>query len=370
MDARFPSVLVVDDEPGVRSFLSEALRPVTRKVTCAVDAPDGLQQMEAGDFDVVICDMHLPGENGLELLGVARQAQWDVAFILITGRPEFSQLLGALRLEAFDFLVKPFRVQDLLDSLNKAYQRLLAQRQERLHRRLLENSIQQRTKELESALRYLESSYVATLEALVAALDARERETCAHSFRVRAYTMHLARMVAYPPSMLRTLENAALLHDIGKVAISDAILLKPAKLDEREWVEMKTHPAIGEQIMRRVSFLLPAATIVRQHHERYDGGGYPDGLAGEQIALGARIFAFADTLDAMTSDRSYRQAPGFAAAHREIERCAGSQFDPHIAGAFLDVPESTWRELRAEVEEEYARNPSPQKVSDYAASSR
>lgn len=361
MDRQLPKVLVVDDEPGVRSFLIEALRGSTSRVACASDAQEGLHQIEGGDFDVVVCDMHLPRANGLELLSIAREAKWDVAFILITGQPEISQVLSALRLEVSDFLMKPFLTQDLLQSLQRAYERLLEARQERFHRRLLENSIQRRTKELEAALRYLEANYVATLEALVAALDAREHETCAHSFRVRAYTMHLARLAGYPPAALRPLENAALLHDIGKVAISDSILLKPAKLSDEEWIEMKKHPLIGEQILRRVSFLQPAAIIVRQHHERYDGKGYPDGLAGERISKGARIFAFADTFDAMTSDRFYRKAPGFGAAQQEIERCTGSQFDPLLAEVFMQVTEATWQELRAQVENKYR-----QEVSKYA----
>ena len=353
IDDRLPKVLIVDDEPGVLSFLSEALMPLTDKVACARDAQVALHEVETGDFDVIVCDLHMPKANGLELLTVAREAHWDVAFILITGRPELPQILDALRLDAFDLLVKPFRTQDLVDSLHRAYKRLLAERQGRLYKRLLENSIERRTRELEAALSMMEANYRATLEALVAALDAREHETYAHSFRVREYAIHLARLAGYPENHMRHLDNAALLHDIGKVAVADSVLLKPGKLTEDEWAEMRKHSAVGESILKRVSFLLPAAHIVRQHHERFDGTGYPDGLAGEQISLGARIFAFADTLDAMTSDRFYRKALGYAAARAEIVRCSGTQFDPRIAAVFLTVPDSTWIEVRSRVEGEY-----------------
>ena len=170
------------------------------------------------------------------------------------------------------------------------------------------------------------------------------------SSRVRAYTAHLARLLGCPPALPPQLEHAALLHDIGKIAVSDAILLKPAKLTEEEWVEMRKHSGAGEQILNRVSFLRSAAIIVRHHHERFDGTGYPDGLAREQIPLmGARIFAFADTLDAMTSDRHYRKAPGFAAVLSEVRRCIGTQFDPRIAEIFCQVSKERWKDLRARV---------------------
>jgi putative nucleotidyltransferase with HDIG domain len=199
-------------------------------------------------------------------------------------------------------------------------------------------------------LRELESNYQTTLEALVAALDAREHETCAHSFRVRSYTAYLARLLNYPLALMTPLGQAALLHDIGKVSVADSILLKCGKLTPEEWVEMKKHAVAGAEILERVPFLRPAAAIVRHHHERFDGSGYPDGLTGDKIPLGARIFVFADTLDAMTSDRPYRKALGFEKVREEVERLNGTQFDPLAAEAFLRVPESTWKELRAETE--------------------
>jgi putative nucleotidyltransferase with HDIG domain len=349
-----PNLLVVDDEAGVSQFLVEALRPLAARVEAVGDAQAALERIDGGDIDVVVCDVNLPRATGLELLSVARGEHWDLAFVLITGRPEVQQILEALRLEAFDFLLKPFTMDALTAAVDRSYQRLVTQRQARQYRSLLETSVERRTQDLEAALRQLETNHLATLEALVAALDAREHETYAHSFRVRAYTSYLARLAGYPASMVRHLEAAALLHDIGKVAVADSILLKPAKLTEAEWVEMKKHVLAGERILQRVPMLRPAAAIVRQHHERYDGRGYPDGRRGEEIALGARIFVFADTLDAMTSDRPYRKAPGFEAVRSEVVRCSGAQFDPHLVEAFLQVPVETWKEMRAHVEKEYS----------------
>ncbi len=230
--------------------------------------------------------------------------------------------------------------------MNGAYERLVASRNAQAYKGSLENSIQRRTRELELALSELECNYQMTLEALVASLDSREHETYSHSLRVRAYTRYLARRIGYPPALLPALEQGALLHDIGKISVADAILLKPAKLTAEEWTEMRKHPVVGEEILKRVPFLGPASAIVRHHHERFDGSGYPDGLKGAGIPLGARIFTVADTLDAMTSDRSYRKGPGFEAAQSEVAKGSGSQFDPHIAALFLKIPSSTWIKVR------------------------
>lgn len=348
-----PRLLIVDDDVGMRQVLREGVKPVAAQVSEAHDAPSALEKVESGAYDVVVCDLCMPNASGLELLRMAHQAQWDVAFILVSGNAGPDDVATALHFQASDFLLKPVRLRDLQESVRRSHQRLVAERRSRRLQELLESSLQRRTVELHDALRAVEAGYTATLEAMVAALDVREHETFAHSYRVRAYTAQLARLVGYPPALMRQLETAALLHDIGKVATPDAILLKPAKLTEEEWNIMKRHPADGESILRRVPFLAPASRIVREHHERFDGKGYPDGLAGEAINFGARIFAFADTLDAMTSDRAYRKAPGFEAAYKEIERCTGSQFDPGIARVFLSVPGAVWQQLREEVNATY-----------------
>jgi len=304
----------------------------------------------------------MPGASGLDLLVTARQSQWDVGFILISGQAGVDLVVAALRLEASDFLLKPFTVKELTESVTRTLERLVARREARAYRGSLEASIQRRTRGLEAALREVEANYQMTLEALVAALDAREHETFSHSFRVRAYTRHLAHLVGYPPALLPALEQGALLHDIGKIAVSDAILLKPAKLTAEEWHEMRKHPAAGEQILNRIPFLQAASVIVRHHHERFDGSGYPDGLKGEQIPLGDRLFALADTFDAMTSDRLYRKALGFDAVRAEVERSSGTQFDPRVAELFLSVPEQTWMEIRLSAES-HPRQRHPEEVT-------
>ena len=345
-----PKVLVVDDDPAVRCFVREALHSASARVAEAEDAQRALEAIESGDYDVILCDIWMPGATGMDLLTMAQRSRWDVGFILITGDIQVESIIAALRLQVSDFLMKPIRVQDLRESVTRTFERLLARREARAYKGSLESSIQRRTRELKVALEELESNYQMTLEALVAALDTREHETFSHSFRVRAYTRQLARMVGYPPALLVPLEQGALLHDIGKIAVSDAILLKPSRLTAEEWVEMRKHSMAGEQILRRVPFLSPASLIVRHHHERFDGKGYPDGLKGEQIPLGARLFTVADTLDAMTSDRFYRKALTFGDVREELRRCRGEQFDPRVIDLFLQVPETRWTDIRMEAE--------------------
>jgi putative nucleotidyltransferase with HDIG domain len=342
-----PKILVVDDEPAVRMFFREVLKPITSDVAEAGDAPGALEAIESGDFDIVVCDIWMPGASGLDLLAMSQQSHWDIGFILVTGEIQVETVVAALRLRASDFLLKPLKSEEVVRSVTRTFELLGSRRQVRAYQGSLENSIQRRTGELKVALNELESNYQMTLEALVAALDAREHETFSHSLRVRSYTRHLARCAGYPPALLPSLEQGALLHDIGKIAVSDAILLKPAKLTTDEWVEMRKHPIAGDEILKRVPFLRPASAVVRHHHERFDGTGYPDALKGSQIPLGARLFSMADTLDAMTSDRFYRKAPGFEAARNEIGRQSGTQFDPHIVDLFLRIPSATWMDVRA-----------------------
>jgi putative nucleotidyltransferase with HDIG domain len=192
----------------------------------------------------------------------------------------------------------------------------------------------------------VEESYKITLEALVTALDAREHETQAHSQRVREYTLTLAKQLGLKHDDLIQTGRGALLHDVGKIGVPDSILLKPGRLTAEEWTEMMKHPQLGFKILRKIRFLAPAAELVLTHQERWDGKGYPNELAGRDIPLGSRIFAVADTMDAMTSDRPYRKALTFEAAVEEVRRCSGTQFDPYVVEAFLSVPGESWKVIQ------------------------
>ena len=195
----------------------------------------------------------------------------------------------------------------------------------------------------------LERSYDITLEAMGDALDLRDAETEGHSKRVTGYAIALARELGLNAEELKVIARGAFLHDIGKIATPDEVLLKPGKLNTGEMAIMREHCERGYEMVRKIPFLHDASEIVYAHQESYDGSGYPRGLMGEEIPLGARIFAIADTLDAITSDRPYRKGRSFAEAREEIKRCSGKQFDPAIVEVFLEVPLERWSDLRAEI---------------------
>ena len=208
MNRSLPKVLVVDDDPAVRRFFREALKTVASRVAEAADAAFALESIESGDFDIIVCDVWMPGASGLDLLSMAQQTRWDVGFILVTGEIQVETVVTALRMQASDFLLKPLMAEEVSRSVTRAFERLVAARQARAYRGSLETSIQRRTRELEVALSELESNYQMTLEALVAALDSREHETFSHSLRVRAYTRHLARRAGFPRPFCLPLNKA------------------------------------------------------------------------------------------------------------------------------------------------------------------
>ena len=283
----------------------------------------------------------------LDQLGIEWNSDRAHIPVLVLAHPDhMPQALQALQLGAYDYVARPFSAEQLLAAIRRTleYQRLRVQNE--LFRHHLEQLIAARTEMLEHNVQQLESSYDVTLEALGHALDLKDAETEGHSKRVTAYTLALGRAVGLREAELRVVGRGAFLHDIGKMAIPDAILRKPAKLTPEEQIIMRTHCERGYQMIRKIPYLQEAAEIVYSHQEHFDGSGYPRRLRGEQIHIGARIFAIADTFDAITSNRPYRKASTMEAARKEILRCAGTQFDPAIVDVFVATPDSIWQDLR------------------------
>jgi putative nucleotidyltransferase with HDIG domain len=208
------------------------------------------------------------------------------------------------------------------------------------------DELEKKTAELNQALELLSQSYDDTLEAFGSALDLKDMKTASHSQRVTAYTISIAKVVPVPTQYLGVLARAAFLQDIGKMAIPDEILKRPGPIDDSQRQIMRTHSEIGYNVVTRIPFLREAADIILAHHEFFDGTGYPRGLRGERIPLGARIISIANALDTTLSDCHYRYALSMSHARAEIRRCAGTQFDPKIVEVFLSIPESHWIELR------------------------
>ena len=218
--------------------------------------------------------------------------------------------------------------------------------EEESYRKNLEFIVRARTEQLQTTMANMERSFDITLEALGDALDLKDRETEGHSRRVTLFTIAIAQAMGLPREQIALIARGAFLHDIGKMAVPDAILAKPDKLTPEEREVMQEHPFRGYQMLRNIPLLKGPAEIVYSHHERYDGTGYPRGLKGNEIPLGARIFSIADTLDAITSDRHYRPAQSVKDARAEIERWSGRQFDPEIVKVFLEIPDKIWEDLR------------------------
>jgi putative nucleotidyltransferase with HDIG domain len=274
---------------------------------------------------------------------------------MVTAVHDVSVALNSIRNGAYDYLLKPFEREQLLATVRRALENCRLKLENRAYQTNLEALVTARTELLRQTLKELEESYDITLAALGDALDLKDRETEGHSKRVTAFTMAIARAMGLSSDQVRVIARGAFLHDIGKMAIPDAILNKPGKLDPVETEIMREHPYRGYQIVKKIPFLAEAAEIVYAHQEKFDGTGYPRGLKGEQIPLGARIFAIADTLDAMTSDRPYRAAQPVSAAREEIERWSGRQFDPQVVETFLSMPENMWDVLRKDIDAQVHR---------------
>jgi putative nucleotidyltransferase with HDIG domain len=339
-------VLVVDDHKHCRVEIDGMLEKSEYSTVLSSGRDEAIAHLERdAPYDLVLSDLTTTGWDGL--MGRMRRVQPDTPLVLLTH--DVRAALEAVRQGAYDYLVKPIEKDQLLATVRRAidYRRLM--QQNAMYRQDLEQMVSARTGMLNQAIADLERSYDITLEALGDALDLKDAETEGHSKRVTAFTIALARGAGVPPQHISVVARGAFLHDIGKMAIPDAILLKPSKLQADEQKVMREHCARGYQMLRKIPFLQEAAEIVYSHQEHYDGSGYPRGLRGEQIPLGARIFAVADTLDAITSDRPYRKGTSFAAARMEIKRCAGTQFDPKVVEVYLSLPDQLWEDLRAEI---------------------
>lgn len=335
-------VLAVDDERAASKLIAIMLPSPAFHCTTASNGEEALVALQRERFDAVISDLQMPGVSGLELLAQVRQSYPHMAFLVTTGVDDVDVGVNAMRCGADDYLVKPLRESAVLASLERALHKQHLEQQLENYRERLEAMVAERTGQLREALRQVESSYEDTLQALGAAIDLRDTETAGHSKRVCGYSIEIARAMGWSEKQLSSLARGAHLHDIGKLGIPDGILLKPGPLTVGERSVMQGHAQLGFDLVKDIAFLSDAAEIVLSHHERYDGNGYPRGLRGDEIILSARIFAVADTLDAITSDRPYRRASSFESAYETIRTCSGSQFDPEVVKVFLNLPRETW----------------------------
>jgi putative nucleotidyltransferase with HDIG domain len=340
-----PRVLIVDDEPEIRDVLAELLGG---EYVCmsAPSAEDALAILADQDIQLVISDITMGEMSGLEMIPFVLEKSPDTVVVMISGMQTVESAIEALRVGAFDYIMKPFDLRQVEAVVKRAREHHELRVAKKRYETRLEELVEQRTAQLDRALDSLEEAYRSTLKALTTALETRDAETHGHSQRVVTFSLRLGRELGLSPDEMRSLEFGAMLHDIGKIGVPDAILRKPAKLTEEEWVNMRQHPVHGREILKGINFLQGAARVVAQHHEKWDGSGYPLGLKGADIDINARIFMVADAFDAMISDRVYRAGRSYEEAAEELDRCTGQHFDPEIVRAFHRVPREDWEELK------------------------
>jgi putative nucleotidyltransferase with HDIG domain len=349
-------ILVVEDEDAIREIVCSMLAAANYKTRQASSGLKALAILDAGEeFELVLSDLMMADLDGMGLLERTKEAYPDIPVVMVTAVHDIQVALAAIRNGAYDYLLKPFEREQLLATVRRALENRRLKMENRKYQTELESMVEARTEQLKNTMADLERSYGMTLEALGGALDLKDAETEGHSRRVTVFTIAIARAMGLSKDQIDVIARGAFLHDIGKMAIPDAILNKPGKLDSDEVAVMREHCYHGYQILKRIPFLKEAAEIVYAHQEHFDGSGYPRQLRGEQIPLGARIFSVADTLDAITSDRPYRAAQTWAAAREEIKVWSGKQFDPDVVAAYLDMPEDIWPGLRKDCDSQNNR---------------
>jgi len=319
------NILVVDDELGVRESLRMVLKD-NYNVLTAANGQEGLEMIKEGKPSLVILDVKMPDIDGMEVLKQIKDTCPQLPVIVLTGAGTHRIAAEALKLGAADFIVKPINA----GSVKQTIENILTSGD----KKMFEGN------PFPSTEKALKNAYLDTLRALSKVIESRDLYTKRHSELVAKYAVEIANELGLSTEEIEVMEQTALLHDIGKIGIKDTILNKPGKLNAEEWEEVKKHPLIGEELIRPFKLLHIEQTMIRHHHERFDGAGYPDKLKGEEIPIYARILAVADSFEAMVSDRPYRSKLSLEEAKKELERCKGTQFDPKVVEAFLRVLET------------------------------
>jgi putative two-component system response regulator len=342
-------ILIVDDEMRVREILSRKLGDEGYHCLTAPNGSNALKLLKTDQIDLVLLDLMMPGKSGTEVLTEIKAMYPDTAVIMVTAVADVQTAIGLMKAGAYDYIIKPVELNILLVSLGRALEKRRLIIENRDYQSHLEHKVKEQTEKVRQ-------SFLNSITSLVYALEAKDKYTHGHSQRVTKIAVAIAKELAIPQTVIGKIELAGLLHDVGKIGVSEAILNKPGKLNSEEFEAVKSHCEIGERILAPIVEDKEILEMVRHHHERYDGTGYPDGLSGKQMTQGASIvavaevydaiaspgamsLAVADAYDAMTSDRPYRPAMTTEATCAELEKGKGTQFDPVIVNTFLKLLE-------------------------------
>ena len=341
------AILVVDDEEAVQNLLVRALgRGGYQHVTAASSAEEARSLMLDTAFDLLLTDMQMPGDSGLDLLMHIRSSRPETATMMITGRDDTQLADQALDMGAYGYIIKPFKHSEVLINVSNALRRRHLELENKEHRERLEDKVKERTIELWDAIKQIEQAEKAvrvsrseTVRRLAIAAEFRDEETGRHVIRMSLYCEALGRRLGRDEEFCSLLREASQMHDVGKIGIPDNILLKPLGLTDDERRTMQGHTEIGYQILSGSDspLLDMAATIALSHHERYDGTGYPNGVARTKIPLEGRMAAVCDVFDALTTHRVYRRAYPVGVAVEMMKAASGTHFDPKVLDKFWDI---------------------------------
>ncbi len=337
-------VLITDDDPAIQKVLTLGLSRAGFETAVASTGRQAVDLISGGGFepDCILLDIRMVGLTGLDVLPMLKEARPLTPVIMLTALADLDAGIQSMKRGAFDYLVKPVLSAHVIEAIHRAirYRNVLVENERlaaenREYQAYLEMKVEERTGELFSAYRQLQKVNLETVRVLAETIEAKDPYTRGHCNRVRLLAVRLYDETASDPKEREVLEYGALLHDIGKIGIPEALLHKEERLTAEETRILNQHPTIGENILSTVEFFRPCLPIVRSHHEWYDGRGYPDGLKGEEIARLVRIVSVADAFDAMTSTRPYRQSLGVERALAELAAGKGVQFDPELVELFL-----------------------------------
>ncbi|MHB9111423.1 MAG: response regulator [Thermoleophilia bacterium] len=331
-DKKNTRILVVDDEATIREILQRTLESEGYQCGTASDAVEAMTLMDGCAMDLVLSDIMMPGKSGVELLQEIREKCPDTAVIMVTAVADTQTAINAMKQGASDYVTKPFNLVEVMLSVDRALEKkslLLANRDYQMK---LEDKVEQQTEEIRK-------TFLGAVQALAEALEAKDPYTNGHSMRVTELAVTLARESGLSDEDQNRIRLAGLVHDIGKIGVPEVILHKPDRLTEQEYDFIREHPTIGERILKPVIRDPEVLAIVLHHHERFSGGGYPEGLVGEDIPIGSRLMCVADAYDAMTSCRPYRSALRPDKARSQLLANRGSQFDPEVVDLFMAMDE-------------------------------
>ncbi len=328
MMAEQESILIVDDEVAIRRLLNRKLSAEGYQCQEAGDAEQALDKLRKKPVGLVVLDINMPGKSGTELLPEIKAGFPDTAVVMATAASDTNIAIQCMKQGAYDYIIKPFNLDDVILSVDRALEKRRLELQVKEYQQHLEDKV------AEQAGR-IRASFLNAIRALAYALEAKDKYTSGHSQRVADISAAIARELGLSEESIDKIVLAGLVHDIGKIGVRESVLNKPGRLTDEEFQHVQKHPEAGEHILSPLAGDEEILTLIRNHHGHFDGTGYPNGLKGEQIPLGARILAVADAYEAMTSERPYRKAMSDESACTELERYKKTQFDPEVVDAFL-----------------------------------